>query len=239
MGNKVSPVGFRIGFLKPWGSCWFADEIGYDSLFLEDYKIKEVIKKQLMVFNIEKIIIERILNSVTVYIYCCDPGIVIGKDGERIKSLNSLLVNVFKKVMQINVCKTRNKNLSAANIVSFIKEKIRDRIPYKRAIKQAMNMAVDSHAAGIKVIISGRIGGAEIARSEKFTHGRVPTHTLRASIDYCFGPAETVYGTLGIKVWIYKEELYKYDYPLLVVPQESQQKNEKKNSWKGNLHRKK
>ena len=239
MGNKVSPVGFRIGFLKPWESCWYADDVGYHTLFLEDYKIKEIIKKQLIVFNIEKIIIERILDSVTIYIYCCDPGIVIGKDGERIQNLNSVLVNAFKKVMQVNVCKIPNKNLFAANIVSFIKEKIRDRAPYKRAIKQAMNMAVDSHAAGVKVIISGRIGGAEIARSEKFAHGRVPTHTLRANIDYCFGTAETVYGTLGIKVWIYKEELYRYDQPLLVAPQESSQKNEKRNSWKGNSHRKK
>ena len=238
MGNKVSPIGFRIGFSKEWKSCWYAKK-NYSDLFLEDYKIKNVVQKQLMVFNPEKIVVERILNNITVYIYCCDPGLVIGKDGERIKNLSSLLESIFKKRIQVNVCKVNNKNLSASNMGAFIKDKIIERIPYKRAIKQSMNMGMESHAEGVKILISGRIGGAEIARSEKFTQGKVPTHTLRSNIDYCFDVAKTEYGTLGIKVWIYKGELYRNDQPLLVIPRESSQKNERKNSEKDKIFRKK
>jgi small subunit ribosomal protein S3 len=164
---------------------------------------------------------------------------VIGKDGERIKNLSSLLENIFKKRIQINVCKITNKNLSASNMGAFIKDKIIERIPYKRAIKQSMNMGMESHAEGVKILISGRIGGAEIARSEKFTQGKVPTHTLRSNIDYCFDVAKTEYGTLGIKVWIYKGELYRNDQPLLVIPQESSQKNKKENSGRDRIFRKK
>ncbi|MBQ2349817.1 MAG: 30S ribosomal protein S3 [Cytophagales bacterium] len=229
MGNKVTPVGFRIGFTKEWKSCWWAKDGLYRTLFLEGYKIKRIIKEELDVFNIEDVLIERALEIINIFIYCPDPGIVIGKDGERINELDSLLNSIFKKKMRINVCKVHNKNLSAPSIMAFIRDKIDERVSYKRAVKQAMNVAMESHAEGIKVIISGRIGGAEIARSEKFTQGKIPAHTLRANIDFCSGVVETVYGTLGLKVWVYKGEVYKNSQPLLTIPQEPTRKNEKKN----------
>lgn len=218
MGNKVNPTGFRVGFSKGWNSCWFAHNSVFKDFFAEDYKLKITIRECLKGIFLTNIVIERVFGSITVYIECQEPGLIIGKDGERIKKLNNDIERIFKKKIQINVIETRNKSLNAKIIVDTIANKINERIPYKRVVKQCMESVMASRAEGIKVLISGRIGGAEIARNEKFCLGKVSNHTLRSDIDYFYSTAETVYGTLGIKVWIANGESYRNNLPLLFVP---------------------
>lgn len=217
MGNKVNPIGFRIGFLKGWNNCLFCKKNDYAETFFKDCKIKNYIKEQLSNIVLTNVCIERVLDNVTVYVECPEPGIIIGKNGEKIKSLSMNLEKTFKENIAVNILETKNKSLNAKVIVASISEKINNRIPYKRAIKQNMDTTMAARAEGVKVLISGRLGGAEIARKETYCLGKISNHTLKTDIDYYCGSAETVYGTIGIKVWVNKGNFLQNKKPLLCV----------------------
>ena len=241
MGNKVNPIGARIGITKGWNGSWFCNEDYYSKKISSDLVIRNFIEKKLEGIVFTNIYIERVLNNITIYIECPDPGVVIGKNGENIKSLNDALKKTFNEDISVNILETKNKPLNAKIIVSSIAEKINSRIPYKKAIKQNMETAMSARAEGIKVIISGRLGGAEIAREECYLLGKISNHTLKSDIDYCFGTAETVYGTIGIKVWISKGEVVLNNMPLMSIKKiaENKPKNFKNYDFKNNKNFKK
>jgi small subunit ribosomal protein S3 len=207
MGQKSNPIGLRLGIIKGWDSYWYGGK-DFSSKLVEDDAIRKYLEVRLAKAGISKIIIQRTLKMVTVTIFTARPGIIIGKGGAEVDKLKEELKKLTKKEVQINISEVRRPELDAQLVASNIARQIEGRVSFRRAIKTAIASSMRLGAEGIKVIISGRVGGAEMARSEMYKEGRIPLHTLRADIDYSLVEAHTTYGRLGIKVWIFKGEIY-------------------------------
>ena len=207
MGQKVNPHGLRVGVIKDWDSRWYAKNELVGDLLVEDKKIRDYLKKTLYGAGIPKIEIERDNAKVRIYLHCARPGVVIGKGGEEIKALEAKLVKMIGKPVDLKIVEVRNSDMDAQLVAENIAAQLEKRISFRRAMKQAMQRATRLGAKGIKVSCGGRLGGAEIARSESYHEGTIPLQTLRADIDYGFAEAATTYGRIGVKVWIYKGEV--------------------------------
>jgi len=207
MGQKTNPIGLRLGIIRGWDSNWYGGN-NYEQKLLEDDRIRKYLNARLSKAGISKILIERTLKLVTVTIFTARPGIIIGKGGQEVDKLKEELKKLTKKEIQINISEIKRPELDAVIVANTIAKQIEGRISYRRAIKTAIASTMRIGAEGIKVLISGRLGGAEMARGEIYKEGRIPLHTLRADIDYAFAEAHTTYGRIGIKVWICKGEIY-------------------------------
>ena len=207
MGQKVNPHGLRVGVIKDWDSRWYARNEKVGDLLVEDKKIRDYLKKTLYGAGIPKIEIERDNAKVRVYLHCARPGMVIGKGGEDIKKIEAQLVKLVKKPVDLKIVEVRDVDTNAQLVAENIAQQLEKRIGFRRAMKNAMGRAMRSGAKGIKTSCSGRLGGAEIARTEHYHDGTIPLQTLRADIDYGFAEAATTYGRIGVKVWIYKGEV--------------------------------
>ncbi|MBO0949665.1 MULTISPECIES: 30S ribosomal protein S3 [Fibrella] len=207
MGQKINPVGFRLGIVKGWDSSWYGGKEFADKL-VEDQKIRKYISARIPKGAIARVVIERTLKRITLTIHTARPGIVIGKGGGEVDKIKEELKKITGKDVQINIFEIKRPEIDAKLIGEAIAQQLEARISFRRAMKQAINSAIRVGAQGIKVKVSGRLGGAEIARSEQYKEGRVPLHTMRADIDYALSEAQTVYGKIGIKVWVFKGELY-------------------------------
>ncbi len=207
MGQKVNPHGLRVGVIKDWDSRWYARNEKVGDLLVEDKKIRDYLKKTLYSAGIPKIEIERDNAKVRVYLHCARPGVVIGKGGEEINKIQAGLTAMVGKPVDLKIIEVRNADMDAQLVAENIAQQLEKRIGFRRAMKNAMGRAMRSGARGIKTCCSGRLGGAEIARTEHYHDGTIPLQTLRADIDYGFAEAATTYGRIGVKVWIYKGEV--------------------------------
>ena len=207
MGQKVNPHGLRVGVIKDWDSRWYARNEKVGDLLVEDKKIRDYLKKSLYGAGIPKIEIERDNAKVRIYLHCARPGMVIGKGGEDIKKIEAQLVKLVKKPVDLKIVEVRDVDTNAQLVAENIAQQLEKRIGFRRAMKNAMGRAMRMGAKGIKTSCSGRLGGAEIARTEHYHDGTIPLQTLRADIDYGFAEAATTYGRIGVKVWIYKGEV--------------------------------
>ena len=207
MGQKVHPHGIRVGVIKDWDSRWYANKSTFGDTLVEDYNLRKSLKKQLAAAGVPKIEIERDANRVRIHIHCAKPGMVIGKGGSEIEKLRLQCEATLKKPVVINIIEVKQPDLDAQLVAENIAQQLEKRISYRRAMKQSIGRAMRLGAKGIKTQVSGRVGGAEIARSESYHDGTIPLQTLRADIDYGFTEAATTYGRLGVKVWIYKGEV--------------------------------
>ncbi|MBW5449170.1 30S ribosomal protein S3 [Cohnella sp. CFH 77786] len=207
MGQKVNPVGLRIGIIRDWESKWYADK-DFGDLLMEDVKIREFLKNKLKDAAVSRIEIERAANRVNVTIHTAKPGIVIGKGGSEVEVLRTELAKLTNnKKVHINISEIKNPELDAILVAESIAQQLERRTSFRRAMKQAIQRTQRAGAKGIKTSVSGRLGGAEIARTEGYSEGTVPLHTLRADIDYGTAEAHTTYGRIGVKVWIYRGEV--------------------------------
>ncbi len=215
MGQKVNPHGLRVGVLKDWDSRWFTSKREFGDTLVEDYKIRKVLKKQLYGAGVPQIEIERTFDSQTgkprvrVTVHCAKPGMVIGKGGAEKEKLQAQLSKQFGKDIYLNIVEVRNPDVNAQLVAENIAGQLERRIAFRRAMKQCMGRAMRMGAKGIKTQVGGRLAGADIARSEHYHEGTIPLQTLRADIDYGFAEADTTYGKIGVKVWIYKGEILK------------------------------
>ena len=207
MGQKVHPVGIRLGISKGWESNWYSTKQDFSDKLIEDEKIREYLNARIQKGGISKIVIERTMKRITITIHTSRPGIIIGKGGSEVDRVKEELKKITSKDVQINISEIRRPELDASIVGETIAKQIEARINYKRAIKMAIASTMRMGAEGIKVRVSGRLGGAEMARREEIKQGRTPLHTLRADIDYTWKEALTVYGKIGIKVWICKGEI--------------------------------
>ena len=208
MGQKVNPHGLRVGVIKDWDSRWYARNELVGDLLVEDQKIRKYLKKTLYGAGIPKIEIERDNNAkVRIYLHCARPGVVIGKGGEDIKKIEAQLVKLTGKAVDLKIVEVRDVDTNAQLVAENIAQQLEKRIAFRRAMKNSMGRAMRAGAKGIKTSCSGRLGGAEIARTEHYHDGTIPLQTLRADIDYGFAEAATTYGRIGVKVWIYKGEV--------------------------------
>ncbi|GAW90904.1 30S ribosomal protein S3 [Calderihabitans maritimus] len=207
MGQKVHPKGLRIGIIKSWDAKWYAGKKDYEKLLHEDLKIRRYIKEKLYNAGISTVEIERAANRVKITIHTAKPGIVIGRGGAEVEALRQELEKMTGRQININIVEIKKPELDAQLVAENIAAQLEKRISFRRAMKQAVSRAMRMGAEGIKVACSGRLGGAEMARTEWYSEGKVPLHTLRADIDYGFAEASTTYGKIGVKVWIYKGEV--------------------------------
>ena len=207
MGQKVNPHGLRVGVIKDWDSRWYARNEKVGDLLVEDKKIRDYLKKTLYSAGIPKIEIERDNAKVRIYLHCARPGVVIGKGGEAIEALRLKLEKMLGKAVALNIVEVKSPDMDAQLVAENIAQQLEKRIGFRRAMKNAMGRAMRIGARGIKTQVSGRLGGAEIARTEHYHDGTIPLQTLRADIDYGFAEAATTYGRIGVKVWIYKGEV--------------------------------
>ena len=207
MGQKVNPHGLRVGVIKDWDSRWYARNEKVGDLLVEDKKIRDYLKKTLYSAGIPKIEIERDNAKVRIYLHCARPGVVIGKGGEQIERIQATVSKMIGKAVDLKVVEVKNPDMDAQLVAENIAQQLEKRIGFRRAMKNAMGRAMRSGARGIKVSCGGRLGGAEIARTERYHDGTIPLQTLRADIDYGFAEAATTYGRIGVKVWIYKGEI--------------------------------
>ncbi|AGC69589.1 30S ribosomal protein S3 [Thermoclostridium stercorarium subsp. stercorarium DSM 8532] len=207
MGQKVNPHGLRIGIIKDWDTKWYAEKKDFANFLIEDYNIRKYIKKKLYIAGIARIEIERAANKIKLNIHTAKPGLVIGKGGTGIEQLRKEIEKLTGKSVLINITEIKVPELNAQLVAETIASQLERRISFRRAMKQAMSRAMKAGAKGIKTAVSGRIAGAEIARTEHYHEGTIPLQTLRADIDYGFAEADTTYGKLGVKVWIYKGEV--------------------------------
>ncbi|MGI6554877.1 MAG: 30S ribosomal protein S3 [Bacillota bacterium] len=206
MGQKVHPKGLRIGVIRDWDSKWFAAK-DYDKLLVEDQKVRKYIKKKLFHAGVSSITIERAANRLKVSIHTAKPGIVIGRGGAEVEQLRKEIEEMTGRQVSINIIEIKHPELDAQLVAEGIAAQLVKRVSFRRAMKQAVGRAMRLGAEGIRISSSGRLGGAEMARTEWYSEGKVPLHTLRADIDYGFAEARTTYGIIGIKVWIYKGEV--------------------------------
>ncbi|MFZ0444278.1 MAG: 30S ribosomal protein S3 [Bacillus sp. (in: firmicutes)] len=206
MGQKVNPIGLRIGVIRDWESRWYAGK-DYAELLHEDLKVREYIAKRLADSSVSKVEIERAANRLNVTIHTAKPGMVIGKGGTEVEALRKALNSLTGKRVHINILEIKRADLDAKLVAENIARQLENRVSFRRAQKQVIQRAMRAGAKGIKTMVSGRLGGADIARSESYSEGTVPLHTLRADIDYAHAEADTTYGKLGVKVWIYKGEV--------------------------------
>lgn len=207
MGQKVNPHGFRVGVIKNWDSRWFVNDNVFGDTLVEDYNLRKYLKKKLHTAGIAKIEIERTAERVRIHIHCAKPGIVIGAKGAEIEKLRAECQKKLGKNVNINIVEVKNPDTSSQLVAESIAEQLEKRVSFRRAMKMAISRAMKSGAKGIKVMVSGRLAGAEIARTEQYHEGTIPLQTIRADIDYGFAEAATTYGRLGVKVWIYKGEV--------------------------------
>ena len=207
MGQKMHPHGLRVGVIKDWNSKWYADKKNFSDYLVEDHKIREYVKKKLFVSGISKIEIERTAKAVKVNVYTAKPGLVIGKGGQIAETLKNDLQKMIGKDVNLNIVEVKNIDLDAQLVAENICAQLERRISFRRAMKQAMQKTMKAGALGIKTSVSGRLGGADMARTEFYKEGTIPLQTLRADIDYGFYEANTTYGKIGVKVWIYKGEV--------------------------------
>ena len=208
MGQKVNPHGFRVGVNKNWNSKWFADKSNFADFLVEDNKARNYVKKKLYAAGVASVVIERpAADKVKVIIATARPGMVIGRSGDGIDELKKNLVKLTGKTVDISIEEVRRAELDAQLTAESIAQALERRVSFRRAMKSAIQRTMKSGAKGIKVLVSGRLGGAEIARSEKYSEGNVPLHTLRADIDYGFAEADTTYGKIGVKVWVNHGEI--------------------------------
>lgn len=206
MGQKVNPHGLRVGVIKGWDSKWYAGK-DYEKFLLEDIKIREFIKEKLFLSGISKVEIERASNKARISIHTAKPGMVIGRQGSNIELLKSDLKKMTESAIEINIVEVKTPDMDATLVAENIAAQLERRIAFRRAMKQCVGRTMRMGAKGIKITCGGRLGGAEIARSESYREGSIPLHTLRADIDYGTAEAHTTYGRIGIKVWIYKGEV--------------------------------
>lgn len=210
MGQKVNPHGFRVGVIKEWDSRWFADKATFGDTLVEDNNIRTFIKKEIYAAGVPKIEIDRYADGkIRVSIHCAKPGLVIGKGGAEIEKLRAKLEAKFGKAININIVEVKNPDLNAQLVAESVASQLERRIAFRRAMKSSIARAMKLGARGIKIRCAGRLGGAEIARAENYHDGTIPLQTLRADIDYGFAEANTTYGKIGVKVWLYKGEVLK------------------------------
>jgi small subunit ribosomal protein S3 len=211
MGQKVNPIGMRLQVNRTWDSRWFADGKEYGKLLHEDLKIREFIKEEVKQAGVSKIIIERPHKKCRVTVHTARPGVVIGKKGADIDTLRKKLAAMTESELHLNIVEVRKPELDAALVAESITQQLERRVSFRRAMKRSVQNAMRMGALGIRVNVAGRLGGAEIARTEWYREGRVPLHTLRADIDYALAEAMTPYGIIGVKVWIFKGEIMEHD----------------------------
>ncbi len=216
MGQKVNPHGLRVGVIKDWDSRWYADK-DFADLLVEDHEIREFLKKKLYSAGISKIEIERASDRVKVIIFTAKPGVIIGKGGADIEKLKADLAKLTDKKLVVDIKEVKRPDREAQLVAENIAQQLENRVSFRRAMKSTMGRTLKAGALGIKTAVSGRLGGADIARTEFYSEGTIPLQTLRADIDYGFAEADTTYGKLGVKVWIYKGE---------VLPQKSKEGSE-------------
>ena len=207
MGQKVNPHGLRVGVIKDWDSRWYASDEKVGDLIVEDQKIRKFLKKTLYGAGVPKIEIERSADTVTVYLHCARPGVVIGKGGEQVEQYRLAVEKLIGKKVKLNIVEVRNPDMNAQLVAENIAQQLEKRISHRRAMKNAMARAMRAGAKGIKVNASGRLGGREIAGSEHYHEGTIPLQTIRADIEYGFAEAATTFGRIGVKVWVYKGEV--------------------------------
>jgi small subunit ribosomal protein S3 len=206
MGQKTNPIGFRVGVTKDWRSKWFAEKKEFGKLLTEDRQIREILKKKLETASVPKILIERAATRCRITIFTARPGVVIGRKGAEIDKLKEELSKMTGKEVYVDIQEVKQPETDAQLVAENVALQLERRVSFRRAMKKAVQTAMDFGAEGIKIRCGGRLGGAELARVEMYHEGRVPLHTLRANIDYGFAEAKTVYGTLGVKCWICKGE---------------------------------
>lgn len=206
MGQKVNPKGLRIGIIRSWEGRWYADK-NYGELLHEDLKIRKFVTDKLQQAGVPKVEIERAANRVKVSVHAAKPGIVIGRGGAEVENLRKALETMTGKQVAVNIVEIKKPELDAKLVAESVAQQLEKRVSFRRAMKQTVGRTMRSGAQGIKISCSGRLGGAEIARTEWYNEGKVPLHTLRADIDYGFAEANTTYGKIGVKVWIYRGEV--------------------------------
>ena len=210
MGQKVNPIGMRLQVNRTWDSRWFAEGADYGRLLLEDLKIRQYIVKTLPQAAISKVVIERPAKLCRISVYAARPGVIIGKKGADIEVLRQKLAKLTASELHLNIVEVRKPEIDAALVAENVAQQLERRVSFRRAMKRAVQNAMRMGALGIRINVAGRLGGAEIARTEWYREGRVPLHTLRADIDYALAEAKTAYGIIGIKVWIYKGEVFDF-----------------------------
>ncbi len=218
MGQKVHPTGIRLGIVKKHTSVWYAGGTDYAKYLLEDMEVRDMVKKKLASASVSRVEIERPAQTARVTVYTARPGIVIGKKGEDVEKLRAQLTEKMGVPVHINIEEIRKPDIDAQLVAESIAQQLERRVMFRRAMKRAMQNAMRQGAEGVKVQVSGRLGGAEIARSERYHEGRVPLHTLRADIDYATSEALTTYGIIGVKVWIFKGEIFNAEEALASEP---------------------
>ena len=211
MGHKVNPIGLRLGINRTWDSRWYAGRHEYGKLLHEDLKIREYLEKELKQAGVSRVVIERPHKKCRVSIHTARPGVVIGKKGQDIEVLRRKISKMTGSEVHLNIVEVRKPEIDATLVAENIAQQLERRVAFRRAMKRAVQSAMRLGAGGIRITCSGRLGGAEIARTEWYREGRVPLHTLRADIDYGVATAKTAYGTCGVKVWIYKGEILEHD----------------------------
>lgn len=207
MGQKVHPIGMRLGIVKDWSSRWYAASKDFANTLNADIKVREYLGKRLAAAGISRIQIDRPARNAKITVYTARPGLIIGKSGKEIESLRDEINKILKVPVHVSIEEVRKPELDAKLVAESVAQQLEKRVMFRRAMKRAVTTAIRSGAKGIKICVSGRLGGAEIARSEWYREGRVPLHTLRADIDYGLGEAFTTYGVIGVKVWIFKGEV--------------------------------
>ena len=225
MGQKVNPHGLRVGVIKDWDSRWYAKKADFGDTLVEDYNVRNYILKTLKPAGVPRVEIERFAeDKVRIHIHCAKPGIVIGRGGAEIEKLRVQLEKMMNKSVAINILEVKQPDLDAQLVAERIALDLENRVSFRRAMKQCIGRAMRLNAKGIKTMVSGRLGGAEIARSESYHEGTIPLQTIRADIDYGFAEADTTYGKLGVKVWIYKGEVLKGDAAKAAAAREKTEK---------------
>jgi small subunit ribosomal protein S3 len=211
VGQKVNPIGLRLGIIKTWDSRWYAEKKKYADYIYEDYKVRRFLKKKLYHAGVSKLEIERSANRIRLIIFCARPGIVIGKKGAEIEVLKKELMKMLDQEVQIEVQEVRKPEIDAQLVAESVATQLERRVAFRRAMKRAVTSCMRFGALGVKIMAAGRLAGAEMARREWYREGRMPLHTLRADIDYGYAEAHTTYGIIGVKVYIFKGEILKKD----------------------------
>ncbi|MDO4593981.1 MAG: 30S ribosomal protein S3 [Tissierellia bacterium] len=238
MGQKVNPKGIRVGVIRDWDSKWFADKKDFGDLLVEDHKIRKLIKKEVYEAGISDIEIERAVNNLKISIYTSKPGMVIGKGGSGVEELKKKIEKISEgKRVIINVEEIKFQDLNAQLVAENIARQLENRITFRRAMKQSIQRTMRQGAKGIKTAVSGRLGGADMARTEQYSEGTIPLQTLRANVDYGFAEADTQYGKIGCKVWIYKGEVLPGEKAQREPKVKANRKNNKKRNNRRNNRR--
>ena len=233
MGQKVNPHGLRVGVIKNWDSRWYASDEKFGDTLVSDYKVRKYLKNKLYLAGVPKIEIERFADKVRIHIHCAKPGVVIGRGGAEIEKLRAQLEKMLNKQVYVNIVEVKQPDMDAQLVAEKIALDLENRISFRRAMKQSIGRTMRLGAKGIKTKVSGRLGGAEIARSESYHEGTIPLQTIRADIDYGFAEAHTTYGRIGVKVWIYKGEVLKGDAAKAAAQREKVERKSRDNNRGG------